>query len=269
MATFAPAFGAYTFGTTPAPTAFVLEEWKDRFLVATKFTPRQAAIGQNLQSQQIKGREITCRGFMQHGSDDTAREQLDAMMAALQAGEQSFNIFTGRYIDAWLSGNVEYSPVKGSTHHRYNVSFKMQTQEPYWKSTTLTTDAFNKNGASPYTQALTINNGTTTALPTIGMTLKSASETGRTISIKNDSTGKELKLHGIDWNLNSQIVLDFERRLVHDGSDNPLFMGLQEGTWWDLLGGAAVTTLRVSHNLVAGTPNIDFLVTYKERFLVA
>jgi hypothetical protein len=266
MSNYAPKFGTFNFDSTSRAT---IQDWNDRVLVSASFTPRQTNLGSTFNSQSVDGHEISIRGFVLGATADLAKGNLDAMVAALYNGEQDLSIFDDRVIPCYLAGPLSIRPQAGSAHCKFGFDAKLRTGEPFWKDVGIQNiDYLGLTGVGPFSNVAPVNNGTAPARLIADITLASASESGRTIVLTNETTGKELKIHGLSLNQNKKVVIDFDRRAIHDGNDNELFVGIVEGSWWDLPGGGTQSTIRLSHNFAAGiSTDLDVSYSFTPSYL--
>lgn len=259
-----PAFGSFDFSASNV----ALEEFEDVLLVDSSYEDRVQHDGSIMTHHLLQGRDISLRGIVGGTSQANARTNLSDMISAFRNGVQNLQINDDRVIPCRLEGSASYRPIMGSQFVAFAWQARFRSEQPFWEKTTENTDTYSKSGAGPYTDDFPANNGTAPAQPIIDIKLTSVSVTDKTITLINAGTNEEVKLHAFDWNQDDIIRFDFRNRIITDASGNPIFAGTIEGDWWELPGGGAITTLKVTHD-VGGGAGMDFTTSYTEMYDVA
>lgn len=134
----------------------------------------------------MKEKIVSFRGMVRGDTLDDFKTAYDALVAALENGEQNLTLHSDRYIPARLSAfTTDYDPTSLS---RYCfVAFDMIAETPFWLSATQYTDTWS-SPADGNTRAINAGGGDVDALPIFAIT---AGGTG-TLDI-----GLAVTVHGI------------------------------------------------------------------------
>lgn len=251
MANLSLKLGSYTF-----PPTFYAEQIPTLRSIPNEKLPRADGgrqITGYLESKtfRVKGALVSGHEAIPTGTQQTLRAQLDALKAACNAGQVSFQTHDDRYWrNCQVSGFQEQYDPTGPARY-VDIAFDVMTGDPFAYGLTTQTDGRTIT-ATAQTKSLSVG-GNAYTLPTISLTIGTG--TSADIVLTNTTTGEVATLNGSVSPGDVYVIDSLGETVTRSGLDkislfDGLFLRLTPGT--NVLkveySGATVTALSVTWN---------------------
>jgi hypothetical protein len=257
---FAPSYDGLALTTANGIT---FEDWEDGAPVRLKFE-ENLGDGQTIRESFLSGRSIEATLLVQGSTGADFNTKLAALMAVLHRSTPANLLITsGRQVSAYCSpGPVKVVPGNNGLAARIKVEW--MAEDAYWLKTSSSTGSV-VNTTSPVSFVAT-NNGNAPALPDFEIENTGATDhTGITVTIKNTTTGKALRLLQMDLDAGDKLIVKANGEVYIEApagatSKTPKRM---DGTHPKLQAGA--NTLEFTHTF-GSSSDVTFRATWYDAF---